>query len=111
MQRDYFPRILEFHAEVMMPTDGLAAMLPGASVEPVPIPNGCTDGFWLAIYDRPEMHLDPNVRRASSSWHHMDQDEIDRGLAKLRPTWRAAVGTSATATCASDRSWTSACAW
>jgi SAM-dependent methyltransferase len=83
MQRDYFPRILEFHAEMMMPIDGLAAMLPGASVEPVPIPNGCTDGFWLAIYDRPEMHLDPNVRRASSSWHHMDQDEIDRGLAKL----------------------------
>ena len=83
MQRDYFPRILEFHADVMMPIDELAAMLPGASVEPVPIPKECTDGFWLAIYDRPEMHLDPGVRRASSSWHHMDQDEIDQGLAKL----------------------------
>jgi SAM-dependent methyltransferase len=83
MQRDYFPRILEFHADVMMPIDDLAAMLPGASIEPVPIPKECTDGFWLAIYDRPEMHLDPDVRRASSSWHHMDQDEIDQGLAKL----------------------------
>jgi len=83
MQRDYFPRILEFHADVMMPIDELAAMLPGASVEPAPIPKECTDGFWLAIYDRPEMHLDPDVRRASSSWHHMDQDEIDQGLAKL----------------------------
>lgn len=83
MARDYFPRILDFHARVMLPIDELAAMLPGASVEPVPIPKECTDGFWLAIYDRPEMHLDPDVRRASSSWHHMDQDEIDRGLAKL----------------------------
>jgi SAM-dependent methyltransferase len=83
MARDYFPRILDFHERVMLPIDELAAMLPDASVEPVPIPNGCTDGFWLAIFDRPEMHLDPNVRRASSSWHHMDQDEIDQGLAKL----------------------------
>jgi SAM-dependent methyltransferase len=83
MARDYFPRILDFHARVMLPIDGLAAMLPNAAVEPVPIPNACTDGFWLAIWDRPEMHLDPNVRRASSSWHHMEQNEIDRGLAKL----------------------------
>jgi SAM-dependent methyltransferase len=83
MARDYFPRILDFHAEVMLPIEELAAMLPNASVEPVPIPSECTDGFWLAIWDRPEMHLDPNVRRASSSWHHMDRDEIDNGLAKL----------------------------
>jgi SAM-dependent methyltransferase len=83
MARDYFPRILDFHAQVMLPIGELAAMLPNASVEPVPIPTQCTDGFWLAIWDRPEMHLDPSVRRASSSWHHMHQDEIDRGLAKL----------------------------
>lgn len=85
MARDYFPRILEFHEQVMLPIDELAAMLPGeASVEPVPIPSGCTDGFWLAIWDRPEMHLDPDIRRASSSWHHMSQDEIEQGLAKLK---------------------------
>lgn len=83
MARDYFPRILDFHAEAMIPIDELAAMLPDTAVEPVPIPNACTDGFWLAIWDRPEMHLDPDVRRASSSWHHMDQDEIDRGLENL----------------------------
>ena len=84
MARDYFPRILDFHARVMLPIDELAAMLPNASVEPVPIPNRCTDGFWLAIWDRPGMHLDPDVRRASSSWHHMAHDEIDRGLEKLK---------------------------
>jgi SAM-dependent methyltransferase len=83
MARDYFPRILDFHARVMLPIAELAAMLPDASVEPVPIPSRCTDGFWLAIWDRPEMHLDPDVRRASSSWHHMSQDEIDHGLARL----------------------------
>jgi SAM-dependent methyltransferase len=83
MARDYFPRILDFHERVMLPIDELAAMLPSPSVEPVPIPNRCTDGFWLAIWDRPEMHLDPDVRRASSSWHHLPEDEIKRGLARL----------------------------
>ena len=83
MARDYFPRILDFHEQVMLPIDELVAMLPGAAVEPVPIPSQCSDGFWLAIWDRPEMHLDPDVRRASSSWHHMAQDEIDDGLARL----------------------------
>lgn len=83
MAREYFPRILDFHERVMLPIDELAAMLPDATVEPVPIPSRCSDGFWLAIWDRPEMHLDPDVRRASSSWHHMPEDEIERGLARL----------------------------
>ena len=84
MQRDYFPRILDFHQRVMPPIAEFAEMLPGATVEPLPIPRDCADGFWLAIWDRPEMHLDPEVRRASSTWHQMDGDEVERGLAKLR---------------------------
>jgi SAM-dependent methyltransferase len=83
MQSDYFPGMLDFHTRVMPPIEELAALLPRASVKPVPIPNGCTDGFWLALWDRPEMHLDPNVRRASSSWHQMPQAEAERGLAQL----------------------------
>jgi SAM-dependent methyltransferase len=83
MKSDYFPRMLDFHTHVMPPIDELTAMLPDASVEPVPIPNGCADGFWLALWDRPEMHLDPDVRRASSTWHQLAPDEIERGLAKL----------------------------
>ena len=83
LRRDYFPRMLDFHTRVMLPIDELTAMLPDASVEPVPIPNGCADGFWLAIWDRPEMHLDPEVRRASSSWHQMPREEVEQGLARL----------------------------
>ena len=84
MERDYFPRILDFHTRVMLPIDELTAMLPAASVEPVPIPRGCADGFWLAIWDRPEMHLDPDVRRASSTWHQLPSDEVELGLARLK---------------------------
>jgi SAM-dependent methyltransferase len=84
MRHDYFPRMLDFHTRVMPPIDELTTMLPNASVEPVPIPNGCADGFWLAIWDRPEMHFDPDVRRASSTWHQLPPDEVEHGLAKLR---------------------------
>jgi SAM-dependent methyltransferase len=81
--RDYFPTALDYHASAMPPIGELTALLPGASVEPVPIPRDCSDGFFVAIWDRPELHLDPEVRRGSSVWHQMPQDEIDRGLAKL----------------------------
>lgn len=84
LRRDYFPRMLDFHTRVMPPIEELTALLPGASVEPVPIPNGCADGFWLALWDRPEMHFDPDVRRASSTWHQLSADEVERGLAKLQ---------------------------
>ncbi len=82
--RDYFPGALDYHADAMPPIGELTAMLPGATVEPVPIPNGCADGFFIAIWDRPELHLDPDVRRASSCWHQMPKDEIEHGLAKLK---------------------------
>lgn len=81
--RDYFPGTLEYHAKAMPPIAELTAMLPNASVEPVPIPNSCADGFFIGIWDRPEMHLNPDVRRASSVWHAIPEAEIERGLAKL----------------------------
>ena len=82
--RNYFPGALNYHADAMPPIAELTAMLPGASVEAVPIPNGCVDGFFIGIWDRPEMHLDPDVRRASSVWHALPDEEVRRGLAKLQ---------------------------
>jgi SAM-dependent methyltransferase len=81
--RDYFPSALKYHAEAMPPIAELAATLPNASVEAVPVPSNCADGFFIGIWDRPELHLDPDVRRASSCWHQMPQAEIEQGLAKL----------------------------
>lgn len=82
--REYFPRGLELHAEMMPPLAELAAALPNPTVEAVPVPARCTDGFFCAIWDRPELHLDPEVRRASSVWHMMGAAETERGLAALR---------------------------
>lgn len=82
--RDYFPGALDYHAGAMPPIEELTATLAGASVEPVPIPRGCADGFFCALWDRPELHLDPDVRRASSVWHRLPEEEVQRGLARLR---------------------------
>jgi len=84
MVRDYIPRLLEIHTELMPPIAELAAALPGARVEAVPVPRLCKDGFFCALWDRPEMHLDPQVRRASSVWHLMAPEEAERGLEALR---------------------------
>jgi SAM-dependent methyltransferase len=81
--RDYFPAALDYHANAMPPIDDLLEMLPEGSLEAVPIPRECADGFFIAIWDRPEMHLDPDVRRASSVWHQLPEEEINQGLAKL----------------------------
>ncbi len=80
---DYFPGALEYHTKTMPPVAELAAALPNSSVEAIPIPCNCADGFFIGIWDRPEMHLDPDVRRASSCWHRMPSAEIEQGLAKL----------------------------
>ncbi len=82
--REYFPSALRIHADAMPAIDRLTELLPRPSVEPVAVPRLCTDGFFCALWDRPEMHLDPAVRRASSVWHLMPTKEIDQGLLQLR---------------------------
>ena len=82
--REYFPRALEIHAGFMPPLEELGELMGGAAIEVVPIPRRCSDGFFFALWDRPEMHLDPEVRRASSVWHELTEEEIERGIEALR---------------------------
>jgi SAM-dependent methyltransferase len=82
--REYFPRALEIHSGFMPAVGELSELMGGAAIEVVPIPRRCSDGFFFALWDRPEMHLDPEVRRASSVWHELTQEEIDRGIEALR---------------------------
>ncbi|HEX9968048.1 MAG TPA: class I SAM-dependent methyltransferase [Solirubrobacterales bacterium] len=81
---DYVPGLYDAHVEMLGSIEETLDALPGATVEPVPMPRLCTDAFWCALWDRPELHLDPNVRRASSGWHSVDPDEAERGLTALR---------------------------
>jgi SAM-dependent methyltransferase len=81
---DYFPRAFEIHSDFMPPLERLSAAMGGASIETVPLPRRCSDGFFFALWDRPELHLDPEVRRASTVWHVMEPEQIESGLDELR---------------------------
>lgn len=81
---DYVPGLYEAHVEMIGSIEAIVAELPGAVIEPVPMPRRCEDGFWCALWDRPELQLDPEVRRASSGWHRIEPAEAERGLGALR---------------------------
>jgi SAM-dependent methyltransferase len=82
--RDYLPEITEHDRRAFPTITHLQAVLPSVRVETVPVPADCTDGFLVALWSRPEAHLDPNVRRASSTWHRLPPAVIQTGLDRLR---------------------------
>lgn len=82
--RDYLPEIIEHDRKAFPTIAHLEAVLPNAQVETVPVPADCTDGFLVALWSRPEAHLDPHVRRASSTWHCLPPVVIETGLDRLR---------------------------
>ncbi len=70
--------------EVMPSIASLEACLPGATIEAVPMPSRCRDEFTSALWDRPELFLEPETLRASSLWHQLDPEVIARGQERLR---------------------------
>lgn len=81
---DYFPEAAALDRETMPSIEALGAKMPAATIEPVPVPRGCLDGFTIAFWGRPELLLDPDVRRATSTWHRMPPEVAERGLRRLR---------------------------
>ncbi|HTD58687.1 MAG TPA: class I SAM-dependent methyltransferase [Solirubrobacteraceae bacterium] len=82
--RDHLPEIIEHDREAFPSIAHLQDVLPSVQVETVPVPADCTDGFLVALWSRPEAHLDPHVRRASSTWHRLPPAVIETGLDRLR---------------------------
>ncbi|HWL94813.1 MAG TPA: hypothetical protein VNT79_14945 [Phycisphaerae bacterium] len=53
----------------------ITAILGGeTSVQTVPIPHDCVDGFTEAYYARPERFLDESVRRSQSVWGFVERE-------------------------------------
>lgn len=82
--RDYLPEIIDHDRSAFPAIAHLEAVLPNVQVETIAVPSDCTDGFLVALWSRPEAHLDPNVRRASSTWHQLPPAVIEAGLDRLR---------------------------
>jgi SAM-dependent methyltransferase len=81
---EYFPEAMALEEDAMPAISSLQASLPGATVETVPMPSRCRDEFTSALWDRPELFLEPAALRASSLWHRLDREVIERGQKRLR---------------------------
>lgn len=53
------------------------------TVEPVPVPGDCTDGFTAAYWRRPEAYLDERVRGNMSTFALLDDRVVAEGAARL----------------------------
>ncbi|MGW6056748.1 class I SAM-dependent methyltransferase [Streptomyces sp. NPDC055189] len=89
---EYAPDVLETEARRHPPLHRLTAALGGTTtVQRVPIPLDCTDGFNEAYYGRPELLLDPAVRQACSAWSFIG----DRARQDFDISLRHALGSGA----------------
>jgi SAM-dependent methyltransferase len=82
MVRDYFPAIAGLHSE-RISSAALAAELPSASLETIPIPRDCTDLFFAALWARPELVLDPDVVRPMWVWQSLSEEDRRVGSERL----------------------------
>jgi len=81
---EYLPQAMALEEAVMPSIASLEALLPEATIEAVPMPSRCRDEFTSALWDRPELFLEPATLRASSLWHRLDPEVIERGQERLR---------------------------
>lgn len=81
----YAPEVLDTEARRYPPIEDMAGALGGTgTIQAVPIPLDCTDGFNKAYYGRPEMLLDPATRQACSAWSFVDDGVRERFDKNLR---------------------------
>jgi SAM-dependent methyltransferase len=50
----------------------------------VPLPADCIDGVFTAYWSQPEKYLDENIRRNISNFALANEDDVGRGLTRLR---------------------------
>jgi SAM-dependent methyltransferase len=79
----YAPALIAAERRRYPPIDRICELLGGATVEAVPIPIDCMDGFTEAFYARPEALLDPVVRAAQSAWSFVSGEEVEASVARL----------------------------
>ena len=80
--RDYLPEIAEREQNLATLATALEH-LPGARVEPMPVPADCTDGFLGAYWKRPEIYLLAEARQAISGFALLDNSLVKAAMNRL----------------------------
>jgi hypothetical protein len=82
---DYQPDLSKVPSEVDAPdAQRIAATLDLLTIDPVPVPSDCADGFGGAFWSRPELYLDPEVQAGISSFAQLPADEREDLTSRLR---------------------------
>jgi hypothetical protein len=82
---EYAPLVLDTEARRYPALGDITEALGGrATVESVPIPADCTDGFNEAYYARPERLLDRGARQACSAWSFIEPELQEQYIDRLR---------------------------
>ena len=80
--RDYLPEAVALDAGFTT-LRATVAFLGAATVEPIPVPHDCHDGFFAAYWRRPEAYLDPDVRAGISGFGILDENVVEHALKLL----------------------------
>ena len=86
---EYLPEIEERDVPRFPSMDELREHLGPVSIEPLPIPADCADGFLGAFWARPEAYLDPAVRRGISTFGMLPAAVVERAVARLAEDLRS----------------------
>lgn len=79
---EYLPEIVKMDTHLPTPA-AIADILGGGSIEILPVPFDCTDGFGHAWWRRPEAYLDPSVRAGISGIARLDATVVDPAMERL----------------------------
>jgi SAM-dependent methyltransferase len=82
--RDYVPEVAAWRHLKEPSLRRVLAALPPATVEPILVPNDCTDRMFATLWARPEQYLDERVRAATSVWDQLPPEVTERALGRLR---------------------------
>ncbi len=82
LTRDYLPEFARLARGQPTLTKRAAAIQ--ATMQPVPIPWDCVDGFFHAYWRRPHAYLEENVRRGTSVWAALGPEIEARAVAALQ---------------------------
>jgi SAM-dependent methyltransferase len=82
--RDYIPDVAARDAREFPSVAQLLDWLgPRVRCDSVAVPRDCRDGFLLAFWDRPELVLDPDARRATSGFARLDETQESAAVIRL----------------------------
>ena len=81
--REYLPAAGRVRSSQPLPVEVIAAAINATTIDVVPVPHDCEDGFGWAYWRRPERYLEPATWTASSMLAGLSPADLTPGLERL----------------------------